>query len=152
MNFGNRTVLTMEAYFGESRRKFVLYSGDIIVMRSRFPFAVDLPIGDRGLGSRVLSWQVAPKADSSALPGIQAVQNKLSILENIEDIVACNKEAMEHYTKEMEEFSRDSGSVEDAEARMQRLRVTPRRYNEAEVYDHAKCNSSILPLDKNYFS
>ncbi len=92
------------------------------------------------------------KADSGALPGIQAVQNKLSILENIEDIVACNKEAMEHYMKEMEEFSRDSGSVEDAEARMQRLRVTPGRYNEAEVYDHAKCNSSILPLDKNYFS
>ncbi len=142
----------MEAYFGESKRKFILYSGDILVMRSRFPFAIDLPIGDRGLGSRVLSWKVAPKADSSALPGVQAVQNKLPILENIEDVVACNKEAMEYYMKAMEEVSRDSGPVEDAETGMQRLRVTPGRYHEANIYDHAKCNSSILPLDKNYFS
>ncbi len=122
--FGADTVLTLAAYYGEADRKFRLHAGDILVIDNRFPFSVDLPIGGRAKGARILSWQLFPMADGCTLPKIMP---ESEIVLNIEDVVATNTEACDFYTSEFESFEVNPGAIGDPEGFMQRLRVTPRK-------------------------
>lgn len=76
--FGKDKVLTMAGYFGKGNRKFRLHCGDILIMSTKFPFALDLPIGGRACGSRIFSWLLYPKKEEMIIPVVAKVPENIT--------------------------------------------------------------------------
>ncbi len=81
-------VVTLEAFYREAERKFRLHPGDILVMNSKYPFAIDLPIGGRAEGARIFSWIVMPKGGEKCA---RSVMPESEIVPSIESIVGSNE-------------------------------------------------------------
>ncbi len=147
--FSGQKAVTLAGYYGEADRKFRLHPGDILIMDIKNPFAVDLPIGGRAKGTRLLSWHVFPKNDSVVLP---VVMPDSEIVLNIENFVSSNDEARDFYNAENDKFEINPGPIGDPEVHMQRLRVTPSKYEQSDIIDEVEGNESILYVNTEYFN
>ncbi len=147
--FDGVKVLTLAAFYGEAERTFRLHPGDILVMKARFPFAVDLPIGGRAEGARVLSWHVMPKRDKKDVPILMPESETMM---SIESIISLNADAMKLYNEEYDAFEISPGEMGDPEKKMLRLRVTPQKYTVDDIMAEVERNDNILYLNDEYFS
>ncbi len=147
--FSDQKVITLAGYYGESDRKFRLHPGDILIMDVSNPFAVDLPIGGRVKEARVLSWLVFPRDGDTAFP---TVIKESEIVMGIEEIISSNTEARDYYNTEFDTFEVNPGPMGDPEEHMQRLRVTPSKYDPKDIMEEVESNPLIFYVDTEYFS
>ncbi len=111
-------------------RKFRLHPGDILIISSKFAYAVDLPIGNRAPHSTILSWLVIPRLGVSALP-VPAPGSK-SVL-RIDDYAQKCPEAKTYYEAEQRTFANNPGPTGEPKNHMQSLRVAPKVYEQSVI-------------------
>ncbi len=103
-SFAGKQLRTLEGYYGEADRKFRLHHGDILLMSSKFAFAVDPHIGGRSQGSRILSWVVMPQKNDSSLPA--SIEESKSVV-RIDEVTEKSSKAKAYYENESKKFAKD---------------------------------------------
>lgn len=102
----NVPVISMEGIYEESKNKYRMFPGDILVCATTHSFVVELPIAGRMEDSRMMTWVVRPKTPSMKFPIKAATFKKIPL---IEDIIGSNVEAMVLYKREVENI--ESGRI-----------------------------------------
>ncbi len=137
--FGTDRVVTLKILFGEADRKFRLHRGDVLVMKSSYPFAVDLLVGGRAEGCRVLSWLILREKDNDKFPVVMPMSEGLM---SIDSITSTDEVALNYRNQEFDRLEINPGAAGDPNGRIQRLRVTPRVYEVSEILQEVEDNDN----------